>query len=55
MLLSLVNCPIVYASLKYIKGHYDLEKSILDKVNVGYEIFRIKTQAARSFDFYARY
>lgn len=23
---------------------YDLEKSILDKVNVGYEIFRIKTQ-----------
>lgn len=27
-----------------IVAQYDLEKSILDKVNVGYEIFRIKTQ-----------
>lgn len=25
-------------------AQYDLEKSILDKVNVGYEIFRIKTR-----------
>lgn len=27
-----------------VVAQYDLEKSILDKVNVGYEIFRIKTQ-----------